>query len=141
MTLGAVPRGAHSEMLSEDEVKRALQLWLEESGWQVSVIWGKTRGIDVIATKDGQRWVIEAKGCGSLDPMRVNYFLSILGELLQRMEDPDARYSIAFPDMKQFRRLWQRLPDLAKSRTMISALFVDGSGRVEEVLVTTSAAL
>jgi len=128
-------------MLSEDEVKRALQLWLEESGWQVSVIWGKARGIDVIATKDGQRWVIEAKGCGSLDPMRVNYFLSILGELLQRMEDPDARYSIAFPDMKQFRRLWQRLPDLAKSRTMISALFVDGSGRVEEVLVTTSAAL
>jgi len=128
-------------MLSEDEVKRALQLWLEESGWQVSVIWGRGRGIDVIATKDGKRWIIEAKGCGSLDPRRVNYFLSILGELLQRMDDPDARYSIALPDMKQFRRLWQRLPDLAKSRTKISALFVDGSGRVEEVSATTNAAL
>ncbi len=128
-------------MLSEDGVKRASQLWLEESGWQVSVIWGRGRGIDVIATKDGRRWVIEAKGCGSLDPMRVNYFLAILGELLQRMDDPDARYSIALPDLKQFRRLWQRLPDLVKSRTTISALFVDGSGRVEEVLVTTSAAL
>ncbi len=141
MTLGAVPEGAPSEMLSEDEVKRALQLWLEESGWQVSVIWGRGRGIDVIATKDGKRWIIEAKGCGSLDPRRVNYFLSILGELLQRMDDPDARYSIALPDMKQFRRLWQRLPDLAKSRTKISALFVDGSGRVEEVSATTNAAL
>jgi len=71
--------------------------------------------------------------------MRVNYFLSILGELLQRMDDPDARYSIALPDMKQFRRLWQRLPDLAKSRTEISALFVDGSGRVEEVSATNAA--
>ena len=141
MTLGAVPEGTHPEMLSEDGVKRASQLWLEESGWQVSVIWGRGRGIDVIATKDGRRWVIEAKGCGSLDPMRVNYFLAILGELLQRMDDPDARYSIALPDLKQFRRLWQRLPDLVKSRTTISALFVDGSGRVEEVLVTTSAAL
>ncbi len=66
--------------------------------------------------------------------MRVNYFLSILGELLQRMDDPDARYSIALPDMQQFRRLWQRLPQLAKARTTISALFVSPSGKVEEVL-------
>ena len=61
MTLGAVPEGTHPEMLSEDGVKRASQLWLEESGWQVSVIWGRGRGIDVIATKDGRRWVIEAR--------------------------------------------------------------------------------
>jgi hypothetical protein len=65
--------------------------------------------------------------------MRVNYFLSVLGELLQRMDDPDARYSLALPDMKQFRKLWQRLPQLAKSRTTISALFVDPLGKVEEV--------
>jgi hypothetical protein len=85
--------------------------------------------------KDDQRWIIEAKGCGSLNPMRVNYFLSILGELLQRMDDPDAHYSIALPDMKQFRGLWQRLPQLAKARTTISALFVDSHGTVEEVSV------
>jgi len=133
VTLGAVPEGTSSEMLSEDEVKRRLQVWLEASGWQVSVIWGRGRGIDINATKDGKRWVIEAKGCGSLNPMRVNYFLSILGELLQRMDDPEARYSIALPDMKQFRGLWQRLPELAKTRTTISALFVDISGKVDEI--------
>jgi hypothetical protein len=60
--------------------------------------------------------------------MRINYFLSILGELLQRMDDPEAEYSIALPDMKQFRGLWQRLPKLAKSRTKISALFISQSG-------------
>jgi hypothetical protein len=38
------------------------------------------------------RWVIEAKGGGSLNPMRVNYFLAVLGELLQRMSDPCARH-------------------------------------------------
>lgn len=80
-----------------------------------------------------QRWIIEAKGCGSLNPMRVNYFLGILGELLQRMNDTDARYSIALPDITQYRRLWQRLPELAKSRTTISALFVGAGGSVEEV--------
>jgi len=59
-------------------------------------------------------------------------------ELLQRMDDPDARYSIALPDMQQFRRLWQRLPQLAKARTTISALFVSPSGNVEEVLFPVS---
>ena len=127
-----VAESAHLGTLSEDEIKRKLQTWLEASGWEVLVIWGRGPGIDLDARRNGQRWIIEAKGCGSLNPMRVNYFLSVLGELLQRMEDPDARYSVAFPDMKQFRRLWQRLPQVAKLRTTISALFVDASGKVEE---------
>ena len=54
----------------------------------------------------------------------VNYFLAVLGETLQRMDDRDARYSIAFPDMPQYRRLWGRLPELAKRRTRITALLV-----------------
>ena len=129
-----VMENGQSEILSEDRVKRSLKAWLEASGWEVSVIWGRAHGIDLEAKRNGQRWIIEAKGCGSRNPMRVNYFLSILGELLQRMDDPDARYSIALPDMQQFRRLWQRLPQLAKARTTISALFVSPSGKVEEVL-------
>lgn len=96
-------------------------------------MWAKQPGTDIVAIRNGEQWIIEAKGSGSLNPMRVNYFLAILGELLQRMNDPTARYSIALPDMQQFRRLWQRLPELAKSRTTISALFVDTSGHVEEV--------
>ena len=69
------------EALSEDEVKRGVKAWLEAAGWQVSVVWGRGRGIDIHATKGNERWVIEAKGCGSLNPMRVNYFVSMLGEL------------------------------------------------------------
>lgn len=122
-----------STLLSEDAVKLKLQKWLESSGWQVKVIWGREHGIDVEAWKDEIHWIIEVKGSGSLNAMRVNYFLAMLGELLQRMNEPDARYSIALPDMQQFRRLWQKLPPLAKSRTTITALFVDASGQVEEV--------
>jgi hypothetical protein len=64
--------------------------------------------------------------------MRVNYFLNVLGELLQRMDDPEARYSIGLPNLPPFRGLWQRLPVLAKLRTAITALFVDGGGNVIE---------
>lgn len=120
-------------MLSEDDIKLKLQKWLESECWTVNVKWGQDHGIDVEATRDGSRWVIEAKGCGSSNQERANYFLEVLGKLLQRMADPNARYSIALPDMKQFRNLWQRLPELAKSRTGVSALFVDPLGQVEEV--------
>jgi hypothetical protein len=89
----------------------------------VEVAWAKTRGIDLDAHKDSQRWIIEIKGSGSLQPMCVNYFIGVLRELLQRMNDPKARYSIAFPDLKQFRNLWARLPLLAQERELKSALF------------------
>ncbi len=64
--------------------------------------------------------------------MRNNYFLSVLGEILQRMEDPHVKYSIAFPDMEKYRRLWKELPNLAKERTKITALFVTDQGKINE---------
>jgi hypothetical protein len=121
---------AESGGMTEDMVKQAVAKWLEQAGWTVEVRWGHERGIDIEAMRDGERWVIEAKGCGSRQPMRVNYFIAMLGETLQRMDDLQARYSIALPDMQQYRRLWDRLPTLAKSRTGISAIFVDGSGTI-----------
>ena len=119
-----------AEGLSEDEVKSHLAAWLKEQGWESKVAWGKSRGVDILATKAEQRWIIEVKGLGSLQPMRVNYFIGMLGETLQRMADPTAKYSIAMPDVAQFRGLWERLPQLAKQRTQISALFVTSKGAV-----------
>jgi len=119
-----------SDNLSEDDVKQFLEKWLIGEGWQVQVAWGHAPGIDIVACRGTRRWVIEVKGSGSLNAMRVNYFLGVIGETLQRMDDPDASYSIAFPDIQQFRRLWERLPAIAKNRTGISALFVDKNGSV-----------
>ncbi|WP_343081443.1 hypothetical protein [Ostreiculturibacter nitratireducens] len=119
--------------LSEDEIKKLLAVWLANAGWEAHIAWGKTAGIDIDARRDGERWIIEAKGPGSRPPMRVNYFLAVLGETLQRMNDEAAAYSIAFPDMKQFRGLWDRLPTLAKQRTGISALFISSDGTVDHV--------
>ena len=119
------------EALSEDEIKEVLVRWLDEDGWSSNVAWGRTPGIDIEATKGKKRWVIEAKGPGSRPQMRVNYFIGILGEMLQRMDDPGAKYSIALPDLPQYRGLWNRLPQLAKKRTDISIIFVTAGGKIE----------
>lgn len=129
--LGPVLQPSDSSPLAEDTIKQVLKAWLENSGWVVDVRWGKTRGCDVVALRGQDRWLIEVKGLGSSQPMNVNYFLGALGEILQRMDDAAARYSICLPDTKQFQGLWDRLPELAKERLGLTAIFVTASGEVD----------
>lgn len=119
--------------LTEDRLKEVLENWLGASGWSTEIAWAKQRGVDIHAKRGTERWLIEVKGIGSRPEMRVNYFIGILGEALQRMDDPFARYSIALPDMPQFRNLWKRLPQLAKKRTGITVLFISAEGEVREL--------
>ena len=104
--------------------------YLISEGWNIKVAWGHQQGIDIDAQKNEERWIIEVKGPGSRQPMRVNYFISILGETLQRMNDTTARYSIALPDIEQYRKLWDKLPKLAKERTTIDLILVDENGNI-----------
>ncbi|MGA2762960.1 MAG: hypothetical protein ABSG17_06315 [Spirochaetia bacterium] len=117
---------------TEDQVKKLLVRWLTKNGHEAQVAYGNKHGVDIEARKGRGRWLIEAKGIGSRPAMRVNYFLSAIGEILQRMDDREAKYSVAFPDDDQFRGLWERLPALAKERMKLSALFVDSKGIVRE---------
>ncbi|MFZ2414298.1 MAG: hypothetical protein WAW16_08790 [Candidatus Cryosericum sp.] len=119
--------------LSEEAIKKILNDHLLGEGWQTKVAWGGAHGIDIDARRGLERWIIEVKGSGSRNPMRVNYYVSILGEVLQRMDDPSARYSIALPNMQQSRNLWMRLPALAKRCTAIGAIFVSENGTIDLV--------
>jgi hypothetical protein len=119
--------------MSEEEVKRNVKEWLERDGWSVTVNRNPGRGADIEAQRVSGHWIIEARGSGSKNEIRSHYFLSVLGETLQRMDSPGTRYSVAFPDMRKFRNLWERFPVLGKARTGITALFVGSDGGVEEI--------
>lgn len=126
-------KGPSDSALQEETIKGVLNNYLNNTGWQTKVAWKGTHGTDIEGTRGSERWLIEVKGCGSRNPMRVNYFLAILGETLQRMDDSNAHYSIALPDMKQYRNLWSKLPVLAKERTTIDAIFVSETGQIDFV--------
>ncbi len=68
---------------------------------------------------------IEAKGDVASQPQKTNYFIGALGELVQRMSDPDAEYGLALPDVQVYRRLVSRLPDLARERLRLRIFFVE----------------
>lgn len=127
------PRLSDGEPLQEEDIKHILTDKLTSEGWNVKTAWGYTRGVDIDARRGVERWLIEIKGPGSRNEMRNNYFIGILGEMLQRMDDPNARYTIAFPDIEKFRRLWNDLPELAKKRTTIDLLLVDPQGNIENL--------
>jgi hypothetical protein len=74
----------------------------------------KALGIDIIARRNSDVRAIEPNGCGPRPEMRVGHLIAMLGETLQRMRLPEARYRIAMPDVVQFRSLWQSLPEPAK---------------------------
>src|ERR1700736_6497781 len=46
------------ELLTEDEVKRALRDYLEARGYSVKVMWGATRGIDIEAHGAERRLIV-----------------------------------------------------------------------------------
>jgi Restriction endonuclease len=119
----AVPRDG----ITENDVKAAVCDYLASRGYEVKVAWDRTRGIDVDARHpDGTRHVIEAKAeTGTSGAQQVNYFVGMLGELLQRMDDEGASYGIALPLNRQYRGLVDRLPRLARDRLGLNVFWVE----------------
>jgi hypothetical protein len=115
--------GSDHGRITEDEVKEAVRAHLTARGFDVAVAWGRVRGIDIDARHpDG---LIEAKAeVGKSGPQQVNYFVGMLGELVQRMDDVQASYGIALPDNRQYRGLVNRLPALAKERLRLAVFWV-----------------
>lgn len=118
------PPAPAGDFITEDEVKTAMKAYLEAQGYRVKVMWGKERGIDIDARRPDGRLILEAKGEVASQPQKTNYFLSALGELLQRMSDERATYGLALPDNATFRRLVDRLPRLAKERLRLRFFLV-----------------
>jgi hypothetical protein len=124
------------KLLAEDEVKKAVQDHLTAHGYQVQVAWGHHPGIDIEAQRPDDRILIEAKGEVESNPQQHNYFVGALGELVQRLADPDARYGLALPDNQQYRNLVKKLPGVARERLHLVVYFV---ARTETGMAVTEA--
>jgi hypothetical protein len=72
--------------------------------------------------------LLEAKGEVGRGAQQVNYFLGALGELLQRMSDPQVRYGLVLPHNRQYGGLVARLPALAVDRLGLEVYFVARDG-------------
>ncbi|HXA27347.1 MAG TPA: MarR family transcriptional regulator [Candidatus Angelobacter sp.] len=120
-----------SMLMSEDTVKQRVAAHLESLGYTVTLMIGRQHGIDIDARRGSEHVVLEAKGEAALQPQQANYVIGALGELVQRLMDPDARYGLALPDNPQYRALVAKLPALARERLRFVAYFVGADGVAE----------
>lgn len=100
-------------------------LWLSERGWQTQV----EKNI-IEARKEEQRWLINVQGSkrGRKQPLPVK-----LNSILKEIEDEEAQYSIAFNDSTMYRKQWNELPKVLKSKLNMSVLLADKVGNIQEV--------
>lgn len=110
--------------MDEDTVKTALVAVLQSQGWDATPSMGRKHGVDILAKQNGETMLIEAKGEGSRNAMRVNYFLMALGEILQKMNNENYRYALAFPAYRQYANLIIKLPKEIKQKLKLSIYLV-----------------
>lgn len=112
--------------VEEDEVKKAIAAMLKAGGWTVNkTALGQKHGVDIEATHRLKgTMLIEAKGEGSLNPMRVNYFLMVIGELIQKMDSPNKQYGIGLPAYRQYASLTIKLPRWIKQHLKLKVFLV-----------------
>ena len=91
------------------------------------------KGPDIKASRAGRNWIIEVKGAGTRPQMQLNFFLYLLGEIIQRITNRDDKYSIVLPNLPRYRRLWSKLSTEVKNRLAITILFVNMRGKVSEL--------
>lgn len=108
-----------------NELPSLIKEWLEEKGWNTVE---HSRYIE--AQKDTQKWYIDiyqaTRGRKMPLPNKIT-------EMLKKMDDGDAHYSVALVDSPVYRKQWNEIPSAAKERLQVSVILADRAGRVLEM--------
>ena len=120
-----------SEVFTEREAEAILVQHLESNGYsvrrQVRVASGL---IDVVAEGPDGRWLIEVKGedKGGYTSAEMNFQIG-LGQLMSRMKQSDAKYGLAFPLTRDFKKVLHKYKgSFAFEKLEIYLLPVAGDG-------------
>ncbi|MET3114614.1 hypothetical protein AAKU52_002349 [Pedobacter sp. CG_S7] len=131
--------------LTEDETIYLLMTHLEEGGWNIdSHCLGQTRGCDILASKRGEKLMIEVKGAkaGNNSPtkrrehfdsgqIKTHFCKAIVKILDNRYVNPKSKFAIAHPDDTAIRKSIEHLtPEL--KLLGITHFWVSESGLVIE---------
>ncbi len=147
------PRGetgtAALEWAWEGNVQSRVATHLAQTGWSIIRVADtaqRERGVDIIAERGGQRLLVEAKGWPSTTYARgeragqpkptqptlqaTHWFAEALATLIRRGGEPEARLSLALPDMHRYRTLLGEA-GWALERLNITVYLVTAEGAVE----------
>lgn len=126
-------------MLTENDIVSSVCTYLEERGWTIASRCDTgQRGTDIVAERDGQRLLVEAKGGTSskdftnrfgkpFSPSQVSDHVAnaVFTALELRSREPDSLVAVALPDDKGHRRFVD-VVEPSLERLGIGAFWVSG---------------
>lgn len=107
------------------DLSRIVTSWLEENSWEYC-----EEKDNIIATHEGNKWVINVQGIkrGRKQTLPVR-----LSEVIKKMNDTNTHYSIAFNDSITYRRQWNEIPNTVKESLNMSVILADKHGNIVEI--------
>lgn len=87
--------------------------------------------VDLIAEKENERWIIEAKGLTSSVGVDFN---TCLGQLIKSMKDSKTIYAIAVPKIDSYKRHCEMISDYFRKLVGLHISVVDRTGNVSLIL-------
>lgn len=110
----------------EGFVQGAIEKYFNEQGYRQI----KEEHSDLVCVREETKWVVEAKGVTTdigLD------FRTGLGQLVQRMVEPETNYAIAVPQTPQFMKQCGQIPKWVRASLNIHFLLINEQGKVQTV--------
>ncbi len=108
-----------------EDLCNLIKSWLSEHGWEY------IENKDYIEAHNGKnRWLINVQGIkrGRKQTLPVK-----LSEVIKKMDDSSAHYSIAFNDSISYRRQWNEIPSSVKEKLNMSVILADKKGNIIEI--------
>ena len=133
------------EWHNEDQIETVTRIWLTSHGWQVQHRQGQS-GADISAVdRNNTQWLFEVKGYpatykkldgvtkseSSKRAQRRTWFIEALGQIVSRINEPDLRVGIVFPDHptdKYFQTATQSLPQFLREKLRLWVFLIDQTG-------------
>jgi len=111
---------------NEGFIQMAIENYFNECGYQI--IQEGYSDLVCVCEVTSIKWVVEAKGKTTSIGLD---FRTGLGQLVQRMNNPEVNYAIAVPKIDQFISQCRQLSKWVRTSLNINFLFVDNQGRVQ----------
>src|SRR5260370_40348995 len=106
---------------NEQFIQHALENYFKREGYTLEEV----KDHDLVCTAPtGERWLIEVKGSPENADNFGNNFYECSGQILQRMQDSQARYVMAFPADPRFVRQGRKVAKWVRSLVHLHYLFV-----------------
>lgn len=108
-----------------EDLNNILKSWLDENGYTYSEAKN-----ELIAQNEDRTWIINVQG---IKRGRKQTLPNKISELIMKIEDRDAYYSIAFNDTNLTRRQWNEISKVVKEQLKLSVLLADKQGNIYEI--------